>query len=189
MPVKSMPKTDLTQQVCEALNLLTMLCGVSLFWAANVRAEHLPIKTYTTADGLARDSINRIVRDSRGFLWFCTDEGLSLFDGYGFTTYSTNEGLPHRIVNYLLETRNGMYWVATAGGVALFQPTAPKPGPRFSAYSPPALERTEIVQTLFEDRQRRLLGRVLDRHRERALPALSGWPCRAIQDTTWIAAR
>jgi len=45
-----------------------------LGWFASVgglaRAERLPIKTYTTADGLSQDSVNRIVRDSRGFPWF-----------------------------------------------------------------------------------------------------------------------
>src|SRR5437763_4353783 len=30
--------------------------------------ERLPVKLYTTADGLAHNSVNRIVRDSRGFL-------------------------------------------------------------------------------------------------------------------------
>src|SRR5512143_4308285 len=49
------------------------------------QAERLPIKTYTTADGLAQNAVNQIVRDSRGFLWFCTNEGLSRFDGYTFT--------------------------------------------------------------------------------------------------------
>ena len=32
------------------------------------QAEQLPLKLYTTADGLARDTINRIVRDSHGVL-------------------------------------------------------------------------------------------------------------------------
>ena len=44
-------------------------------------AEIPPFKIYTTEEGLAHDNINRIVRDSRGFLWFCTAEGLSRFDG------------------------------------------------------------------------------------------------------------
>src|ERR1017187_1853993 len=44
-------------------------------------AELLPIRSYTTADGLAADLINEIVVDSRGFVWFCTPEGLSRFDG------------------------------------------------------------------------------------------------------------
>jgi hypothetical protein len=38
-------------------------------------SERLPIKNYTTADGLARDHVGRIVRDSNVFLWFCTSTG------------------------------------------------------------------------------------------------------------------
>jgi ligand-binding sensor domain-containing protein len=58
--------------------------------------ERLPIRAYTTADGLAHNRINKIVRDSRGFLWFATHDGLSRFDGYTFTNYSVEQGLPHR---------------------------------------------------------------------------------------------
>ena len=32
-------------------------------------AEQLPIQSFTTAHGLARDYINRIKQDSRGFIW------------------------------------------------------------------------------------------------------------------------
>src|SRR5262245_61383238 len=85
-------------------------------------SELLPIKTYTTADGLAHNTVNRIVRDSRGFLWFCTEEGLARFDGYTFTNYGTNEGMPHATVNDLLETREGDYWVATGAGLVRFNP-------------------------------------------------------------------
>jgi len=46
-----------------------------------VQAERLPLKTYSTADSLANNEINKIFRDSRGFLWFCTAGGLSRFDG------------------------------------------------------------------------------------------------------------
>ncbi|MDQ3666781.1 MAG: hypothetical protein M3410_09415 [Acidobacteriota bacterium] len=70
-------------------------------------SRRLPLKSYTTADGLAHDEINKIVRDSRGFLWFCTAEGLSRFDGYTFTNYGTDQGLPHRNVTNFLETRSG----------------------------------------------------------------------------------
>ncbi|HVS21466.1 MAG TPA: two-component regulator propeller domain-containing protein, partial [Pyrinomonadaceae bacterium] len=89
-------------------------------WHAN--AERLPIKTYTIADGLAHNEINKIVRDSRGFLWFCTADGLSRFDGYTFTNFGTDQGLPHANVTDLLETRSGEYWVATYGGIARFNP-------------------------------------------------------------------
>ena len=81
------------------------------------------MRIYTTADGLPRDLVNRIVRDSHGFLWFCTGDGLSRFNGYEFTTYGVEHGLPHPFINDLIETRRGVYWVATnGGGVARFNP-------------------------------------------------------------------
>ena len=90
-------------------------------------AERLPIKTYTAADGLAHNNVTRIVKDSRGFLWFCTAGGLSRFDGYTFTNFGTAQGLPHSFVNDLLETRGGEYWVATNGGLVHFDPKG-RPG-------------------------------------------------------------
>ncbi len=59
-------------------------------------------------------------RDPRGFLWFCTIDGLSRFDGAEFVTYRTGDGLPDPWVTDLLTTRDGAYWVATNGGVARF---------------------------------------------------------------------
>src|SRR3984893_1951256 len=98
-----------------------MTCLLLVFTSSVVAlAERLPIKTFTVADNLAHNEINKIVRDSRGFLWFCTADGLSRFDGYGFTNYSTNEGLPHPYVNDVLETRTGEYWLATNGGLVRF---------------------------------------------------------------------
>ncbi len=82
------------------------------------RAERLPVKVYTTADGLARDTVLRIVPDSRGFLWFCTNEGLSRFDGYGFVNFS--QGLPGRVVSAIAELKDGLYLVATNQGLCWF---------------------------------------------------------------------
>src|SRR5712692_9024769 len=104
-----------------ALRLLLLLLA-ALSRVPFARAELLPVRTYTIADGLAHNEVNRIVRDSRGFLWFCTADGLSRFDGYAFTNYGTGEGLPHRYVTDLLETRSGQFWVATYGGLVRFDP-------------------------------------------------------------------
>ncbi|HSP63782.1 MAG TPA: two-component regulator propeller domain-containing protein, partial [Pyrinomonadaceae bacterium] len=126
-----------------------LLLLIWLFAAASVSAEQLPIRTYTTADGLAEDNVTRIVRDSRGFLWFCTGEGLSKFDGYQFTNYSIDQGLPHRVVNDLLETRDGDYWVATGGGVSRFNPVG---AALFTTYRPGADEGSAHVEVLIQDR-------------------------------------
>ena len=84
--------------------------------------ERLSIKNYSTAEGLAHNTVNRIVRDSRGFLWFCTSGGLSRFDGYSFRNFGAEQGLPHSAVYNFLEARQGEYWVATGAGVARFDP-------------------------------------------------------------------
>jgi ligand-binding sensor domain-containing protein/signal transduction histidine kinase len=104
-----------------------LACAAVLFapFAAphpTVHAEQLPIRTYTTADGLASDTVYRVVADSRGFLWFCTSDGLSRFDGYGFVSYTTSDGLPDRRVSDVRPTNAGDLWIATAGGLCRFDP-------------------------------------------------------------------
>src|SRR6266481_471922 len=100
------------------------LLALLLASAALGQAEKLPLKVYTAAEGLAHNSVNRIVRDSRGYLWFCTSEGLSHFDGYEFRNFGRRDGLPHRVVKDVLETRTGELWIATAGGLCRYEPKA-----------------------------------------------------------------
>jgi ligand-binding sensor domain-containing protein/signal transduction histidine kinase len=114
-----------------------------------IRAERLPIKVYTSADGLVSDRISRIVSDPRGFLWFCTEHGLSRFDGYSFTNYTADQGLPTNWVNDLLITRNGDYWVATEGGVCRFNPDATT---MFVSHRPSSDEMDSRITVLLEDR-------------------------------------
>jgi ligand-binding sensor domain-containing protein/two-component sensor histidine kinase len=138
--------------------------GLWLMAVGQAEGERLPVKLYTTADGLAHNSVNRIVRDSRGFLWFCTFEGLSRFDGYRFTTYGTDQGLPSQVVNDLLETREGQYWVATGAGLCRFDPKgiaaqhaingapqAAAPGAMFTAYFPGDDAKSKEVTSLLQD--------------------------------------
>ncbi|HEY0323443.1 MAG TPA: two-component regulator propeller domain-containing protein [Pyrinomonadaceae bacterium] len=125
--------------------LLLILCSLLLAKTAGIRAEQLPVKQYVTADGLAHDHIEGIFRDSRGFLWFCTADGLSRFDGSQFTTYGTKDGLPSAYVNGMMESRSGAYWVATNGGLSRFNPYAGTQATNDSRSAPPARESTEAV--------------------------------------------
>jgi hypothetical protein len=52
-----------------------------------------------------------------GFIWFCTPEGLTRFDGYRMVTFGTRDGFPHRAVQDFLETRTGEFLVATPRGL------------------------------------------------------------------------
>jgi len=125
-----------------AIVVLVLISG------AQLRAEQLPIRTYTTADGLARDSIHRIVSDPLGYLWFCTSDGLSRFDGYEFVNYSVAQGLPNRVVYDLLITNSGDYWVATAAGLAHFNPSSET---KFKTYVPAQRRGSESITSLYQD--------------------------------------
>jgi ligand-binding sensor domain-containing protein/two-component sensor histidine kinase len=125
------------------------------------RAERLPLKTYTTSDGLISNRISRIVRDSLGYLWFCTENGLSRFDGYRFINYTSEQGLPDDEVNDLLETRSGTYWIATSSGLCRYNPKGlPIPygkvslrsDPMFVVYPVGGNRMTSIIKALYEDR-------------------------------------
>ncbi len=137
---------------------VSLFLGLLLSLPALVPAELLPLRTYTTADGLPRDLVQRIVRDSHGFLWFCTGDGLSRFNGYEFTNYGVEHGLPHPFVNDLIETRRGVYWVATnGGGVARFNPSPlrndqPQTRNLFTVYPVGDEPTTNRVNVLYEDR-------------------------------------
>lgn len=141
----------------------TLLCliaivGGGLLFPTSVLGERLPIKTYTIADGLMRDLVTRIRQDSRGFLWFCTEEGLSRFDGVAITNYTTADGLPHSAVNDFLESADGTIYIATNGGVARLNPH----GKRSAADDPlfirisPVNPKSAAIQVLFEDREKRI---------------------------------
>ncbi|HVF91069.1 MAG TPA: two-component regulator propeller domain-containing protein [Blastocatellia bacterium] len=152
----SLAETKQSGSVILAVFLLALLPGVT----RDAAAERLPIRTYTTADGLTRDHINRIAQDSRGFLWFCTSEGLSRFDGYEFINYGKEQGLPGRQVTDFLETRGGACWLGTNEGLCRFN-TDPslgaggtgKPDPsRFVVYYPDDDPIKRYISAIYEDR-------------------------------------
>jgi ligand-binding sensor domain-containing protein/two-component sensor histidine kinase len=98
-----------------ANNFLFCLCLILLFTVI-IYCERLPFKVFTTENGLPQNIVNRVIRDSKGFLWFCTEDGLSRFDGQIFTNYNFTNGLPHPQINHILEADDGSFWVATYGG-------------------------------------------------------------------------
>jgi len=79
--------------------------------------ERLPIRRYTTEDGLASDQVLTAMCDDHGFMWIGTGEGLSRFDGYGFTNYGADRGVVGR-VRVLLQTPDGTIWAGTSNGLA-----------------------------------------------------------------------
>ena len=113
----------------------------------------LPLRRYTTADGLANNGVYSIASDSRGFLWFATGEGLSRFDGVGFANQTESAGLPHRLVKQVLIGRHGNYWLATPAGVVRFRPDLPPSSTdRMVVIRPDGKPEAARISVLLEDR-------------------------------------
>jgi signal transduction histidine kinase/ligand-binding sensor domain-containing protein len=94
------------------LALATLLCS------PGARAQILPLRTYTTADGLLSNRILTAIEDSRGYLWIGTPEGISVFDGVSFTNFTQTEGLAGSYVTSIAESKSmpGAIWVGTLDG-------------------------------------------------------------------------
>ncbi len=78
-------------------------------------------------DGLSSSSVSSIQQDSKGFLWFGTQSGLSRYDGYEFITYNHDvfdeNSLPHGLVQSLFIDNDDIIWVGTYNGISRFDPS------------------------------------------------------------------
>ena len=82
--------------------------------------EFMAFRNLTTADGLISNQVSAIYRDSRGFLWVGTEEGLDRYDAYRFCSFTTQDGLPGPGVSGLAEDMQGRIWVLTTDGSACY---------------------------------------------------------------------
>ncbi|WP_163717501.1 hybrid sensor histidine kinase/response regulator transcription factor [Mangrovibacterium lignilyticum] len=102
---------------------LLLICISFSVWSLPVQlnVEHLKFQYYTTNEGLSQNTVDCILKDQRGFMWFGTWNGLSKFDGYSFTTFrseSDPSGLPSNFIYTLCEDRDGNIWVGTRKGLS-----------------------------------------------------------------------
>jgi len=140
------------------LRSLTKTRSLWLLWSALALAQQYPIRSYTVADGLAEDRVNRVVADSRGFIWIATSGGLSRFDGYRIKTYGVADGLPHRTVNTFVETASGRYLIGSLHGLAGIQGGAARPFTRLPTELQPDGQEPDIEAILPEPSGRVLIG-------------------------------
>ncbi len=84
----------------------------------NIIFEHI-----TPDDGLPFPTINDILQDEQGFMWFATENGLCRYDAYNYKIYQYDpldtNSLPNNNVYCLLEDRNNNLWVGTSYGLCV----------------------------------------------------------------------
>ena len=106
------------------LALLLTLFGSGCPFNVFSQDVHPRFRHLTTSDGLSQGHVSAIVKDSKGFMWFATDEGLNKYDGYNFTIYKFDPDKPGSLsnsyINDIMEDKAGNLWIATAGGLDRF---------------------------------------------------------------------
>jgi signal transduction histidine kinase/ligand-binding sensor domain-containing protein len=87
-----------------------------------LRFDHIRVE-----DGLSQNTINGILQDGGGFIWFGTEDGLNRYDGYGFKIYkhlpNDSTSLSNNYIWGLDQDSDGYIWIATdGGGINRFDP-------------------------------------------------------------------
>ena len=75
---------------------------------------------YGIDDGLPSTQVYDIQEDEYGRMWFATDRGVSVFDGYKFKTYTTDDGLGDIVIFRIFKDDNNNLWFAEKGGGLTF---------------------------------------------------------------------
>lgn len=70
-------------------------------------------RNYSTEHGLPSPEVYYVFEDSRGHMWFGTDNGIARFDGYEFKSFGAKEGLLSNVVLDIHEDGKGRIWVGT----------------------------------------------------------------------------
>lgn len=65
---------------------------------------------YNIEDGLPSDEVYYVYQDSKDYIWFATDYGVSRFDGNKFTNYTLEDGLVDNTVFDIYEDYKGRIW-------------------------------------------------------------------------------
>lgn len=97
------------------LIILFLLAGIISTYAFPYKIKYL-----TADEGLSRNLVHHIFKDSKGFMWIATDKGLDRYDGYNFEQYNSlqrENPLPNDVVLCVEEDENGDLWIGTENGL------------------------------------------------------------------------
>lgn len=100
--------------------LLSVLYAFTLCAQSDIRYY---FKTLDIKDGLSQNTVNAILQDRQGFMWFGTKDGLNRFDGLAFRIFKKeNSDLGNNFITALHEDKDGNIWVGTDAGVYVYDP-------------------------------------------------------------------
>ncbi|HWJ29767.1 MAG TPA: two-component regulator propeller domain-containing protein, partial [Flavisolibacter sp.] len=101
-------------------SVLLFFCVLVMMYAATAQLEDINFTSLTNKDGLSSNTVNAILKDHYGLIWFGTEDGLDKFDGTNFIVYRHKPGDPRSLqsneISSLFEDKSGNLWIGTSGG-------------------------------------------------------------------------
>lgn len=86
--------------------------------------KNIYFEVIDSKNGLSNSSISCIVQDSKGFIWFSTQNGLNRYDGKQFLIFNKHPFVKNAIPNQLIQTmymdKDDILWLGTYGGLCKF---------------------------------------------------------------------
>ena len=105
------------------LGLVAILTFTITIIHANQYENKIQFRHITMQDGLSTFRIHCILQDSRGFMWFGTQDGLNRYNGYEFKVYhhdNSGKSIRGEIIKTICEDRQGYLWVGTSAGLSIY---------------------------------------------------------------------
>ena len=81
------------------LILLICLIFYPIVCCAQVVDEHYYFKNLSVQNGLSQNTVNAILQDKQGFMWFGTKDGLNRYDGLSFRKFKHDDRSQRSIGN------------------------------------------------------------------------------------------
>jgi len=89
-------------------------------FAALANAQQPHFQKLETVNGIASDRVYCVTQDSKGYLWFGTDAGVSSFDGFTFKNFDNRKDLTANEVFEIYEDSKQRIWFLSQNGEVSF---------------------------------------------------------------------
>lgn len=81
---------------------------------AQLSAPQPKFHNFTVENGLPSSETYFVHQDHAGYIWICTDRGVSRYDGYQFHNFTTTDGLTDNLVFRIFEDSKHRIWFVTS---------------------------------------------------------------------------
>ena len=130
------------------LALLICLICYPIIGHAQVADEHYYFKNLSVQNGLSQNTVNAILQDKQGFMWFGTKDGLNRYDGLTFRKFKHDDrslqSIGNNFITALYQDVKGNIWVGTDVGLYIYYPEIDS----FEHFAEVSAEKTKIEHTV-----------------------------------------